>query len=260
MNCAKIQRSLLASENPGQPATEVVLHLARCAECAALQRRLVEVERQLPLLPVPPSARRAVFLRQVQLGETVLEPTISTSDLWLSSRPPAKERGLQKLALAFALAAGLVVFALGWWAWPHKDTQSHRTLDPIVSRQLQRDRRLAAADTPHKRIVVLNDLARQLHEEAQLLVKRHDDEQLRVVARFFTEVVSDNLLDQARQLAPDERTQVLRSVAAHLNAVESSVQRMLAEASDSTVDPLRDIALASSRGHHALQKLIDAAA
>jgi hypothetical protein len=260
MNCAKVHRHLLASENPGQPAADAALHLARCGTCSALQRRLVAVEQKLPLLPVPPSTRRDSFVRQVQRGEPILEPTISTSDLWLSARPPAKERGLKKLALAFALAAGLVVFALGWWAWPHKNTSGQRAVDPIVLRQQQRDRKLATADTPQKRIVILNDLAGQLHEEARQLVLRRDDDQLRVVARFFTEVVSVNLLDDARLLPPEERTKVLRAVAVHLAEVESSIQRMRADAPAGSAGPLNDIALASSRGHHALQKLIESAA
>jgi hypothetical protein len=260
MNCSTAQHHLLASENPGQPSTEVVRHLARCSECLAIQRRLIEIEQLVPLLPVPPSSRRDVFVRSILQGETVLEPTVSTSDLWLSPRLPAKERGLKKLALAFAMAAALVVCTLGWWAWPHKSTSVPGTLDPIATRQQQRDRKLAAVHKASERVAVLNDLARQLHQEALQLVKRHDDEELRVVARFYTEVVHENLLDNAGQLSATERKDVLDSVAAHLQEVESSILRMLAEVPDSTAVPLRDIAQASSQGRRELRKMIDKAA
>ena len=56
MNCDTARRQLLASERPTQPTDGVQAHLARCPACRALQRRLAQVEQQIPLLPVPPSA------------------------------------------------------------------------------------------------------------------------------------------------------------------------------------------------------------
>src|SRR4051794_32252883 len=133
MNCAAIQRSLLSCERPEQPPLEVCRHLVGCDACRDCQRRLVEVEQQLPLLPVPPSTGREAFVARVRAGEVPVAGRSGVLPLWLQrSRPPLKERGLKKLALAFALAAALSAFALGWWAWPH-------AVDPYKARQEQRN-------------------------------------------------------------------------------------------------------------------------
>ncbi len=197
MNCAKVQRQLLAAESPEQPSIEVIRHLVNCTRCQALHRRLVEAERRLPSLPVPASPRRDLFVRQIRQGEMVPEIAASTSDLWLNPCRPAKERGLKKLALAFALAAALVAFAICWWAWPHKDGSAPPRSDPLAARKQERDRKLAAATTSAEKVTLLNNLARELYDEAQLLAKRRDDVKLRLVADFYTEVVGDNLLKHA---------------------------------------------------------------
>jgi hypothetical protein len=257
MNCLKIRNRLLADPTPAQPSVEVLRHLGRCAACRSLQRRLVEVEKQLPMLPVPPAPGRAAFLRRIRQGEGVLAPAVSTSDLWLNPRPRDKERGLRKVALAFALAAGLLILALGWWTLPHTPSglSSKNPIDPYKQRQNKRDQLLAAADTPGERVKVLDDLAQGLHQEVQQLVRRSDDEQLRIVARFYREVVCDNLLENARQLPEAEKAKVLASVEAHLLEVESEVSKWLAARVPDAADPLRDIASASRESHNKLREI-----
>ncbi len=197
MNCPTIQQLLLMSDQPAQPAVEVRAHLAECAACRSLQRRLLAVEQQIPLLPVPASTRRDSFLQQVRQGNVLPEPTVSAAELWLTGYRPAKERGLLKLALSLALAASLLLFALGWWLWPHHDGRT-LTADPLVVRQLDRNQRLAQARTPWERVEVLADLARGLHREAQQLAGKSNPEELRVVARFYREVVREDLVKEAR--------------------------------------------------------------
>jgi len=259
MNCDKIQYSLLASATPEQPAAEVRHHLSHCGACRALQRRLVQVERQLPLLPVPSSSRRDLFVRQVQQGEGLPRPAVLTSDLWRRPRPSPKERGMQKVALACALAAALASFALAWWAWPHKETPGPRTPDSIAHRLLkQRDRSLASVQTPRERVAVLDNLAQELHQEVRKLVLRPDDEQLRQVAQLYREVVCDNLVHQARQLDPAQRTKLLGSVTRHLIELESEAKRLEVDAPPDTRAHLRDIARASRESHDELRKMLQA--
>ena len=65
MNCTTIQRRLLAAEQPDRPAAEVKSHLAECPACRAWHRRLVQLERHIPLLPVPPSEGKAELLHHL---------------------------------------------------------------------------------------------------------------------------------------------------------------------------------------------------
>src|SRR5262249_51386734 len=146
MKCDQVQNDLLNSERPDRPGAEMRLHLAGCDDCRALYNRLVDAERALSQLAVPPSTRRDDFVGQVLRGDIVMPPSVPLSLL----RPgrSAKERGLQKLAAAIALAAGLLVFAVGWWALPRNNQNLLALPDPLTLRQQERDRRLAAAQTP----------------------------------------------------------------------------------------------------------------
>jgi hypothetical protein len=256
MNCEQIQHCLLNCERPEQPPVEVRRHLARCADCRASQRRLVELEQRLPQLPVPPSAGREAFLARVRAGDLPAPAGSSVLSLWLRRDKPRKERGLRKLALAFSLAAALAVFALGWWAWPHNAGGPASPMSPLATRQKERDRLLAQARSPRERVEKLAALADSLQKEARLLVRPADGEQLRVVARFYREVVRENLLDHARQLTADERPAVLKKVADGLIGVESQVLGLLDGVPEDSRAPLQDIALASRESHDQLREIL----
>src|SRR5207253_107670 len=101
------------SERPEQPAPVVVTHLAGCSACRGWHRRLVQVEQDIPRLPVPPSRPPAAFLEQLLNGPSPGK-LISPPFLLRPDPDAVRAGGRQKLALAFALAASLVVFVLGW--------------------------------------------------------------------------------------------------------------------------------------------------
>jgi hypothetical protein len=255
MNCATIQRSLLSCERPDQPPVELRRHLAECDACRALQRRLVQLEEQLPLLPVPPSSGREAFLQRIRAGDAVADPAAGPT-IWLQGKP-LKERGLQKLALALAMAAALAVFALGWWAWPHQGTVSRNVaVDGVKARQQHRDQLLAAARTPRERVEILADLAGRLNQEAGQLAQAAKGEQLKVVAQFYREVVRKDLLEHARQLSQEERPAVLNQVAASMTTFESEAARLATEVAEANAVPLRDIALASRECSSQLRSLL----
>jgi hypothetical protein len=65
MNCEIFERRLLGTERPDHPPGEVKEHLVRCATCRATQRRLIQAEREIRLLSVPPSTARASLIQQI---------------------------------------------------------------------------------------------------------------------------------------------------------------------------------------------------
>ena len=109
MNCTVIQRRLLSAEQPEQPPGDIKSHLAQCPTCRAWQRRLVQLERLVRQVPVPPSTAKEQFLQRIVEPQcpTTVRPTIADPALlWRSTLAPGpKERGKRKLSLAFAMAA-----------------------------------------------------------------------------------------------------------------------------------------------------------
>jgi hypothetical protein len=180
VNCTIIQRRLLAAEQPERPAAEVQSHLAECPACRAWHRRLLHLERHIPLLPVPPSEGKAELLRHLLRAapREALPPTLR----WATAG--AKERALRKLSLAFAMAAALLLFALAWWAWPHHTILPSPPLPDFDKERIEKV--LATAKTPRERVLKLADLAEEVHREALGLEK--DADGLALKARLYSRV------------------------------------------------------------------------
>ena len=65
MKCREIKYFLLGSESPDQPPAGVQAHLAVCKDCQEWQSRLVQIEMNLPFLPVPQTAARSTLLKRI---------------------------------------------------------------------------------------------------------------------------------------------------------------------------------------------------
>src|SRR5438132_1556387 len=103
MKCSHVQRQLLTLETPGRPPAEVTLHLAACPVCQEWQRHLLQIEANLPRLPVPHSTGKARFLQKLgkkatleKVPEPAILPLPSRSRRW-------------PWAAGVAVAAGLLV-------------------------------------------------------------------------------------------------------------------------------------------------------
>jgi hypothetical protein len=224
MNCTAIRNRLLACEQPDFPPPEVREHLADCAECRSLQQRVVQLEQHLVALPVPPSDGRAAFVLRFLAGEEALRPPTRLPT------PRLTEKARRKVALAFALAASLAVFALGWWSWPHPEPTSPPGPGRSVSRPSRLElleKELAAIQTPAERVRRLADEAEKLQKEARTY--RADTERLNEVAHFYVQVVRDHLLEHARQVPAAERQMLLPGVAERLRHIESEASRLQTE-------------------------------
>jgi hypothetical protein len=264
VNCTVLQRRLLSSERPDQPAADVKSHLAQCPACRAWQRRLVHLERQIPLLPVPPSTAKVELLQRIVGPATPIDSmrplTAERSVLrWSTLAPGPKERGLRKVSVAFALAAALLVFALGWWSWPHNPVPSSLIAKKDVEQKKLDDRlaRVLHAGTPQERLFKLTDLAENIHGEARAMVD--NAEKLDQWARFYSRVVSQHLLEQARELAPADRPTVLEKIADRLRRAESLAMRKATELTTTaprSAASFDQIALAARQGEKNLRALM----
>jgi hypothetical protein len=257
MNCTAIRKRLLACEQPDFPPPEVRDHLTDCADCRALQQRVVQIERQITELPVPASEGRASFVLRFLAGDEAFRPLHPSPGL------RHKENGRLKAAVAFALAAGLAAFALGWWAWPQaepvavNDKGGPIAVSRFPDRPAQLRSLLETARTPAEKVRRLTALAEQLQEEAR--TSHADTEKLSEVAHFCAQVVREHLLQYARTVPRAERAALLPDVAERLEKIESKALRlateMKAQGAASAEASYRDIAAATRDTYGSLRKL-----
>jgi len=125
MKCKAVRHHLLASERPARPAAVVADHLAHCPACRSWQRQLARIERLVPELRLPPSNGKLDCVREVIHG------TAYGRDGQRETSWQRRERALRKVAITFALAAGLLFFALVMYAWQHqRDEHWANTMPP----------------------------------------------------------------------------------------------------------------------------------
>jgi hypothetical protein len=260
MNCELTRRQLLSLERPDRPPAAARPHLAECPSCRDWLRNLTEIESRVPLLPVPPSdAAKARLLKQ--LHETPLVPeSLRVVAPELPFTPP-KERGLRKAAVAVALAAAVVLFAVGLSLWPRHpapapEPVARRTpTDTVKWMRELRDQRVAKARTPRDKVEVLAEFADVLLRDARDPDALPTAERLEQVARVYEETIRDELVKQARAIPPDARRLLLPRLADELGRTESEFQRLAAVAPEESAGHLRRIAAAAREGDRKLRQL-----
>jgi hypothetical protein len=226
MNCQSIQSLILASEHPDRLAPEVERHLARCPACREVQQSLLRIEADIPTLPVPPSGGPVILFR------TLVNPVIDTTGSGRFVPRPDRPRRLseasrQKLALAFALAASLLVFAIGFWAWPRGLVPFERDAHARDTNYVrQRDEWLQKARTPRQRVEVLaklgDNLIRRVRETEDAVLTKE-------LAEAFQRLVEEDLLAEAALIPMADRPELLNPVADQLRQAESEASRLAAE-------------------------------
>ena len=257
MNCDAVRQRLLDDEHPDRPSDDMRRHLTGCAGCRTLAQRLNQMEQQIPALPVPPSSARDAFVRRFR---TTNGPVVRHVALpWPT---PPKERGLQKLSVAVAIAAVLAVFTLAWWSWPHSPPVQSRqepTWTWIAQIRQERDR-IAALPAPRARVERLDALATDLQDKARTLTRSGDAESLARLAAIYDDLVSVDLPADAAAMPAEDRRAVLAGVEGRLVRAESEFSRLWNEKPEAaTARPLKDLAAAAAGGSRRIQALLKAA-
>ena len=256
MNCDAAQRRLLSVERPDRPADDLRRHLDACPSCRLFSRRLAQVERQIALLPVPPSTGKDAFVRRFRrcASPVVLHGPIP----WPI---PAKERGLRKLSLAVAIAAVLAVFAIGLWSWPHH-IEPPAPPDPIWLVRAH-DQRYDAMNmhTPRERVEKLYALTTDLRNQARAMTEGARIEDLASLTTLYSALVNEDLLPNARTLSAVEGQVLLKDVATSLGNAESEFSRLAAApANAAAAESLQRLALAARDGGRHIRDLLKATA
>jgi hypothetical protein len=262
MICKDVQLRLLSSERPDLPPVDLKGHLVTCASCRALHRRLVRLEQQLPLLPVPPAPVPAALLSKILDAPKPVEAP-AEAPILIRQRPKLvliKERGLRKLALAFALAAAMVVFAIGWWAWPHAGPGPLPDTNVAYQWKQEFDQRVTQLDkevgTPSERVKIVADLEVKLRGQVETLALANDRDGLAQLAGDYCRLIRDHLLKIAPTVPVDLRQGVLQDVVKVLVLAESEFKRKASDEFKSFAGPLGEMALAAQEGLQSLRNLV----
>jgi len=253
MKCKVVRHHMLASAKPARPPAVMADHLAQCAGCRALQRRLVRLERLMPELPVPPSNAKADCL------EAVLH-----SDAFARHDPAEipwrqRERALRKVAITFAMAAGLLFFAFIWYAWQHQQDSSttpegsfakQNPLEEIVNSY---DRGALAA-APRDRLKRLAVVAQKMHDTTRERAKDGNFNEVSKLAVQFKTLVQEGILAHAANLPEPERQELLGSVAEQFSRTASEADN-LAKQHPLMAKPLGDMAIVAMNARSRLREL-----
>src|SRR5262249_9192821 len=80
MHCEACRRQILVTEDPDNPPLEVVVHLGECQGCRDWQRQVLQTEKNVARLPVPPSSPDALLDKILGVGDRESEVRIQTSE------------------------------------------------------------------------------------------------------------------------------------------------------------------------------------
>jgi hypothetical protein len=242
MKCPVIKRYLLRLENPDRPCQAVRDHLSRCPACRSTQEGLLQLENEVRLLPLPESDAKVPFLRNFRGGKIGASPAADRH--WLPWQ--VRDRARRKLALAASLAAGIVLFAIGWGIL-------HRTREPgpkptpqpsVQSLQLQRD--LSTARSNSERIKVYSSHLKSL--DLLKVAKESSDEELSETVSFYQGDFLPGLLAEAKEVPEENRKEMLASLAVQLESKAGEADYAARYQNDSKAEKLRTFAVAARKG------------
>jgi hypothetical protein len=256
MNCTLLQRRLLALEDPRRPPAEWREHLAHCAACRAWQRRIVEVEARLPLLPVPATAAKARLIERVLAGAAGSEreklAPRSTLPLRRPRRPDFAVRA--KVALPPALAAGLLMFAIivfgqQWQRRPAPGPAGVASRDVLLGKVFEHDLKLAGWSELPERMRELADLAGDLQEQAGPLASAGSADDLDALVRWYGQVVRKGVVPLAGDAPPDDRD----AVAGRLQEAREKTLKLAQQVSEDRARSLEALAKAAEEARASLR-------
>jgi hypothetical protein len=130
-----------------------------------------------------------------------------------------------------------------------------------LTRMVERTNKLATtARAPHERVGVYADWTADLKGEACDVYKVADRDEMNALARDYEKVVSEGVVGQARQIAPDQltpgdRRKVLDDAIKQLNEAETEATRLAADAPPNAKEALAKIARTAQQGRQDLNKI-----
>jgi hypothetical protein len=266
VNCDAVHRCLLALERLDEVPADVRKHLDACGGCRGMHEQLVQIETDVPLLPLPPPLRKAAFLDElVRPAPGPVDTRSSFFRLTSLFRPTSdgkREKALRKVAISVALAATLLISVIGLWLW-NRETSDDGTNGNLVAgktwldRQRERDVRWAKADTPVERVRLLDELANDVERKALALAESKRIDDFNTELNNYQEVLTALIEQEAPQMSAEEKRRMLSPIADRLAHVESEASRLAMQPKQhpETARKLNELAMLAAEGNRQLRQL-----
>ncbi len=126
--------------------------------------------------------------------------------------------------------------------------------DQLLASAINAKINLDLAKTPSERLKLMQELAKDLHNEAKVLSKVAPTE-MESIAKMYGSLVRDGFIEQANQLSPAERRTLLKECVDNLNETEQEANRLAAESPPGADAALRDIAAAARDGKTRINRI-----
>jgi hypothetical protein len=207
----------------------------------------------VPELPVPVSTAKADCLEAV-LHSDAFNRNETPETPWRQ-----RERALRKVAITFAMAAGLLFFALVWYAWQHQSDQITPTGPALAKERLEDivnsyDRGALAAAHPRERFQRLAQVALKLQDRTKERVQNGTFGEVSKLAHQYEILVKEGILEQAGNVPEPDRQEVLGLVAEDFSRAES-LAKNLAKQNPLVAKPLVDMAIVAGNARSKLLEI-----
>jgi len=272
MDCRSVQNQILGLPDPRELSPVLRQHVLTCKGCrewAQLAARLEGVLEQLPV-PAAPGEKKETMLGDLMAAEPVIQ----------TMPEPAARPGFGTTVLQFLrtnatyvgglAAAVLVVVGIVRTMWPGTPTPKPEMVKthkhPLLEKLAREDVAMARADTPAKKLEVLNRMAAIIANDqdgARGMAHIASGAELKQMAGWYESVVKSGMMKRAEDLQGQptvplaEKKKLLEALAGKLGAEAAETEKMAAEARQDARQALERIAGAAREGEKALR---DAAA
>ena len=262
MNCSQCQRQLL-EENSGP---EVEAHLAECMACRQWHKMLMQVESHVPLLPVPESLRKTQLQEELIHGAATTPETIPLHVPTAPARPFIRISWRELAAVGGGLAAAAVLIAggifLGNMLSPPRNpnppvVQANNKEKTLAGKLIELDMQLAQSDNTRERVETLAKLAENLQGESRSLAQVAGPKELQTLAKLYSKVVEEGLVQRARKLPAADRREVLDPILSQLMIAKKDAEEMAQKAPAESAVPFQVIAAAARNSDLQLRKLME---
>jgi hypothetical protein len=274
MNCDALQKHLLGRESPDRPSADADAHLAGCAACREWLLRLLQLERAVPHLPVPPAeAARSALVRRILARRADPAPPTRPRrrpsvalvlGSWIMD-PHASPRRRVGAGLVAGMAAALLLFITGLLVWnsggPPSPAHNNRQPPAVESLADALRRQHVALDEfkePGQRVTAMAGAAEQLRGRAA--GRTASPSEVIALTDLYVRVLDEGVTKPAEGLSAEERRAVLEPIAETLRKAESQWHQLSQQTGlpRDVQKALEHCAFAARDGHKKLKQLYEA--
>jgi hypothetical protein len=210
------------------------------------------IERNLNRLQVPSPTQG----RKEQLIQKLQEPAEISFDFSPATPNPAKRSHRGSWA---ALAASVAIVGGIWLFSTRPQAVASLPNDPLLDSVIQCNVTLAAANStnPEKKLESLAEMARQLASQMNSIAKVDPSgKNLVALARLYTKVVQNGLLEQAPELNEGDKVRLLKKLKDELTQTSNEALELSAEVPPSAIASFKQLSSTAKMGAERISRIL----